>query len=226
MDNELESDLLDQNSVIYLITNNVNGKKYVGQTVQTARKRFREHARNSCEEKYAISRAIRKYGMDFFSLRVLETVGSEALNEREVYWISSQNTMKPYGYNVREGGRNSPLAPESRIKIGIAHRGKEISVEHRLKVSESNKRRVVSEVTKEKMSAAHRGKVFSPEHCANLSISHRNRSPETRAKIGAIHKGKLVSAETRAKQSAAQRARFAKLKSESTDGLLAVPSPS
>ena len=66
---------------IYLITNNINGKIYIGQSVDIHR-RFLEHLRAGQPEKYAnkkerdlntpIHLAMQKYGVNNFSLSILE----------------------------------------------------------------------------------------------------------------------------------------------------------
>lgn len=88
---------------IYLITNNVNGKKYIGQTIYTACERFKEHS--SSKDEYPIHCAIRKYGLESFELAVLEdSLEVHKLDEREIYHISNLNTLAPKGYNLTLGG--------------------------------------------------------------------------------------------------------------------------
>ena len=91
---------------IYKITNNLNGKGYVGQTTLTAKKRFLQHLREAKKEKpkTLISRAIKKYGEENFCIELLETAKTlEELSEKEKKWILLENTMKPNGYNVLLG---------------------------------------------------------------------------------------------------------------------------
>jgi len=51
--------------MVYLITNEVNGKHYVGQTTRTVEQRFKEHM----ESPYPIGKAIRKYGAENFTIK-------------------------------------------------------------------------------------------------------------------------------------------------------------
>ena len=102
--------------IIYCITNKINGKQYVGQTVRTAEERFKEHCR---DKKMYISKAIRKYGKENF---IVETIDSalliDDLNEKEIYWIDKFKTKKPNGYNLCNGGDNTfgfNHRPESKI---------------------------------------------------------------------------------------------------------------
>ena len=91
---------------IYVITNKINNKQYVGQSVN-AEERFRGHCKNYTSEVSLINRAIKKYGKDNFELQILESQ-IENYNEREKYWIKTLNTLVPNGYNIAEGGEEPP----------------------------------------------------------------------------------------------------------------------
>ena len=94
---------------IYLIKNQINNKVYVGQS-RNIEQRWRTHRNrpfnpHSIDYEKPLYRAIRKYGIENFSFQVLEECSIEALNEKEVYWISQLNAMNPlFGYNLTEGG--------------------------------------------------------------------------------------------------------------------------
>lgn len=69
---------------IYKITNNINGKIYIGQTIGAIEKRFAEHknaAKNGC--RYALHRVIRKYGIENFSIEEIEQCPIEELDNKE-----------------------------------------------------------------------------------------------------------------------------------------------
>jgi len=85
---------------VYLITNLINGKQYVGQTVETIEIRFGNH----CSSKNpVISRAIRKYGKKNFKVEEIDVAyNQEELNLIEGVYISWFNTLVPNGYNVKE----------------------------------------------------------------------------------------------------------------------------
>jgi len=91
---------------IYIITNKVNGKQYVGQTIQNIKKRFDRHCQyygSDAECKMAIKLAIHKYGRDNFEIKVLEECDPRLLDKREAYYISLYDTYNN-GYNSTEGG--------------------------------------------------------------------------------------------------------------------------
>lgn len=87
---------------IYIITNLVNNKKYIGLTTRNSKKRFQEHLSFSKHSNNAIHRAIRKYGKLNFKLEVLENCSDiESLIKRECFWIKYYDSMNPiFGYNM------------------------------------------------------------------------------------------------------------------------------
>lgn len=86
---------------IYKITNKLNGKAYIGQSVNIER-RFKEHCSKTG---LVIEAAIAKYGTDNFTFEVLEECPKELLNEREVYYIELFDTYNN-GYNCHIGGNS------------------------------------------------------------------------------------------------------------------------
>lgn len=90
---------------IYVITNKVNGKQYVGQTSRNIQTRFEEHWSDK-RSTSAIHKAIEKYGILNFEIQELEQVDLNQLDEREQYWIQKLDTYKN-GYNKNIGGNQS-----------------------------------------------------------------------------------------------------------------------
>ena len=92
---------------IYKITNLINNKVYIGQSVYIEQ-RWRQHryAANSGNDHY-LYRAIRKYGIKNFSFTVIEQCAQDLLNEREQYWIKQyKSNDSNYGYNLTAGGQS------------------------------------------------------------------------------------------------------------------------
>ena len=93
---------------IYKITNTINGKSYIGQTIQNVKERFYQHCATKCSKavsNMAIHRAIKKYGKSNFTVEVIEEVESTNLNDRERYWIRYYDSYNN-GYNSTEGGQD------------------------------------------------------------------------------------------------------------------------
>lgn len=106
--------------VIYLIVNLVNGKMYVGQTVQTLTERFKQHAKSDS----VIGKVIRKYGRKNFRIEVIDECETrEQLNEREKFWIAFFDCKTPKGYNCTDGGDGGwSYTAEALAKFSVSHR--------------------------------------------------------------------------------------------------------
>lgn len=93
---------------IYKITNKINGKSYIGQTIQNVKERFYQHCATKCSKailNMVIHKAINKYGKSNFTIEVIEEVESTNLNDRERYWIKYYDSYSN-GYNSTKGGQD------------------------------------------------------------------------------------------------------------------------
>lgn len=91
---------------IYIIKNIINNKVYIGKTVFSIERRFKEHIRDSKKkrtEHRPLYNAMNKYGVEKFFIELLEECPSDIANEREIYWITQYNSYKS-GYNATLGG--------------------------------------------------------------------------------------------------------------------------
>ena len=97
---------------IYKITNTINNKIYIGQTVQSLNMRWNKHtydAKVNCDNLHRpLYNAFRKYGMDNFKIELIEEVPNEKLNEREKHWINYYDSYNN-GYNATLGGDTTIL---------------------------------------------------------------------------------------------------------------------
>jgi len=97
--------------IIYLITNNINGKGYVGQTIQTIEARWRGHISNARKNSESvIHKSMRKYGTDNFVIEeICKAFNQEELDIQEQYWIFELNTHfnNGKGYNMTWGGEGA-----------------------------------------------------------------------------------------------------------------------
>jgi group I intron endonuclease len=170
--------------IIYKITNKINKKIYIGQTIQKMKDRFYRHIWNAKHKKNAsilLENAIRKYGEENFIIEQIDKAKNiEELNEKEIYWIKKLiSNNKIFGYNLMSGGVNPSHSKQTIKKFKKSRKGKKAPMygKHH------------TENAKEKIGAANRGKTFSKEH---------------RKKIGDIHRGKKVSKKSRMKMSASR----------------------
>lgn len=117
--------------------------------------------------------------------------------------------------NKTDGGDGvSGLCEETRIRMSEINKGqnnpmygKKISEEHKRKISEFNKSRIVSGETRKKLREINLGKICSEETKRKISESKKGKtlSEEVKAKLRAANKGKLLSEETRKKLSEAHK---------------------
>lgn len=220
--------------IAYLITNTVNGKRYVGISKHDSPViRWREHVRRTRRKTsglYLLQKAILKYGPQAFTIEhVASAKTSVDLRATEVTLIQQYGTFWSggVGYNMTlggDGGYGAIRSAATRAKLRAAHVGRRLTLEHRTNMSASQKiaqnrperkaqtiaalraRLPPSDETRAKISAAHRGKRLSPEQIAKMAITltGRKQSAETRAKRSAALVGREVSEEARLKISASQ----------------------
>lgn len=89
---------------IYKITNQINGKVYIGKTEFSIEKRFKEHCQDAFKDtkaKRPLYAAMRKYGIENFHIELIEETNQP--EEREMFWIEFYRSFKN-GYNATLGG--------------------------------------------------------------------------------------------------------------------------
>lgn len=142
---------------IYVITNIVNGKQYIGITNNLKMRWYRHRKANGSSP--ALHSAILSYGIESFVFtHLMDVFNLEYAREIEQELILSKGTKAPNGYNLTDGGDGS---------LGVKQTN-----ETRLKKSEAGKKRKHSNETRKKMSESRKGVAkpkFSEEHKAKLS---------------------------------------------------------
>ena len=161
------------NSGIYLITNTVTGKQYVGQS-NGINKRFSRHKRaartKNRRESFYLHSSISKHGVENFKFEVLlYAKDREYLNLMEQRCIAAYGTLSPAGYNLDSGGGVSRVLSEtSKTKLlgrPAWNKGIPMSEEQKRKLSairkgmpSPSKGRPVSEEQKRKQSEKMKGR--------------------------------------------------------------------
>ena len=168
---------------IYRIQNNINGKSYIGQSVNIER-RWKDEKKMKDTNDH-LTKSFLKYGIDNFTFSVIEECKVEELDEKEQFYIEKYKTNDPnFGYNMNSGGSKfKKWNDEIKEKIAKSQRGKHHTEE-----------------TKEKLRQFHTGLHPSEETykrmCeANRKIADKNRgksfvSEEGRKRISEKNKGK------------------------------------
>jgi len=197
--------------VIYLTTNMVNGKKYIGLD--------KKNNPSYLGSGLMLKRAIAKYGRHNFVKEILQECSSiQELKNAEKMWIRKFDAdLSDEFYNLSRGGEmNGPTnhSDETKKKISNRNVGKKMSYESRKKISVANKGKIRSDGTREKLRIANIGKKLSENHKDKISNSliGRIHSEETRHKLSLSNmgknKGKYASDETRKKLSLASTGRL------------------
>ena len=175
---------------VYITTNNINGKQYVG-----------VHKTRNLNDGYLgsgkiLKRAVKKYGKENFTIEILEFYDTfeEAL-KNEIILIKEYNTIRPNGYNIALGGyggdtySNQPKIKKekTRKKQSKARKGRYAIYNEKLNKSKYVKEEELSQYlkenwklgfsqkTKRKMRKAAVGKLKSKEHIKHLSKASKNR---------------------------------------------------
>ena len=165
---------------IYKITNKLNGKVYIGQSIHI-KTRWIQHI--NAKDNVLIHKSIQKYGAENFSFEVLLECPAEMLNDWERDMIALYDCISPNGYNLTEGGENTyQISDEVKLKISNSHKGYKFSEEAKRKMSEARKGKapwnkgktnVYSEEALLKMSELKKGKQLSEETRLKMSESRK-----------------------------------------------------
>ena len=138
---------------VYVATNRVNGKQYVGMTMKTLGDRMSAHKHHAFVQNFQskFHNAIRKYGWDAFDwIEVFQSDARDSVCAAEIRWIAHLRTFEN-GYNMTRGGEGAidvVISEDGRRRIGEANRkrgsptqGKHLSAETKAKISNALKGR-------------------------------------------------------------------------------------
>ena len=191
---------------VYCHSNNENGKRYVGITMGSVKRRW-ANGRGYKRNKHFYS-SIQKYGWDdgFTHFILADGLSKENAWAMEIEFIAKWKCTNPlYGYNIESGGNT--VSESTREKISSARMGHEVSDETRSKISRMNKGKKRSKAVKDAMKARYE---LPTDVVAKIERTTLGMSPkqleaeyefcdEHRRKISEAKMGHIVSEETRAK---------------------------
>ena len=193
---------------IYLVTNNLNGKQYVGQTIV---------AGNKVGHGKLMTKAYSKHGKENFTYEsICSDIDNKAfLNFAERFWIKVVGSRTPDGYNIEHGGSDKDkVSDETREKLRIANTGQKHTPKHIAKVVKALKNRS-PEVWK-KVSEKLKGRPVSEETRLKISVGNKGKvlSEETKAKIREARSKQVITEEHKRKLSEAAKKQWARQKGE------------
>lgn len=184
------------NYTVYMHINKVNGKKYIGQTKQKVKNRWRNGLGYRTQVFFY---AINKYGWDGFEHIIVETNLSkdEADNLEKKLILKYDTRNSQYGYNITSGG-------EGTIGVISVWRGKHLPESTRKKISESNMNKIVTDESRHNMSLAQKKLAKSESYINPMQNKHHSdeakkkqseafyRNPNRKANLDKIRKIKSV----------------------------------
>ena len=180
--------------IIYKIINRTNGKIYIGKTTFKLEKRWKEHCKNKSQ---VISRAIKKYGKENFTIEVIDSANSvEELNQKEQLHIESFGSFVD-GYNCTAGGDGGTAAKRSEeTKQKLRNSRKEFLKKNSDYSQKGNSNFFYgcthSDNTKRKMSEKKKGKRLSEDHAKNIGKSRIGKVSKLRgSNVSEDHKLKV-----------------------------------
>lgn len=117
MQKEFERSKMNNLYFVYVHTNKINGKKYIGITRQLPERRWKKGAGY---DKTYFGNAIKKYGWDCFEHEILAAglTKEEACKMEIDLILKNKSNVREFGYNISEGGNTCDVL---KGKNGIDH---------------------------------------------------------------------------------------------------------
>lgn len=178
---------------VYLMTNDINGKKYVGISWNPPG-RWEDHFHENDDLKGArlITKALRKYGFRNFTKEVVAVGDRSEAGALEKELINHMNTLLPNGYNMAEGGTggktcsNFKHKPETidRIKATKAAKSEEEKAETSRRLSASNTGKKRTAAQRAAISKRRSGSKRSKESIERFRRTMAAKTPEEKNEIG------------------------------------------
>ena len=165
--------MISKISGIYKFTNKINGKSYIGCSIDID-KRYKYHIKYG---KSVLNRAFGKYGSENFTFEILLKCPSMCFDYWEKHYILKYNSVVPNGYNIESGGYFSKEIPiETRIKISNSKKGKRQS-------KESNDKRRITQTGKPHHSEEYKKELSIRKKGNTNTLGKKIHSEESKEKI-------------------------------------------
>jgi len=177
---------------IYKITNLINKKIYIGQTIRGLENRWRQHRQDYKRFNSPLYKAMKKYGIENFSIEIICYCSDlDHLNEMETHHIlKNKSNHRERGYNCDTGGNSKKFNDETKRKISKSNKNK----------IPWNKNKKMSKEFCQKMSDIHKllpnnqlGRKRTKESRKKMAESHRGKPSNRKGKKLTAHTKKLIS---------------------------------
>lgn len=179
-DKENKDELKSRKWCVYMHTNKLNGKRYIGITSQNPIRRWGTKGTKYKKNKHFWA-AIQKYGWNNFKHEIIlyDEIYEYACAVEKCLIRHYKSNLSKYGYNQSIGGDKASL-------------GKKLSDETKRKLSEANKGKVMPQEVRDKISQTEKGRVFPDDVKKKISKGLKGRvlSDESRKKMSDAKKGK------------------------------------
>ncbi|MCA9735982.1 GIY-YIG nuclease family protein [candidate division KSB1 bacterium] len=178
---------------IYCFENLIDGKKYIGQSINIER-RYKEHFRNffkskisDTDENELLWYSVKKYGLDNFYFYIVEECEECQLDKKEIYYIEKLKSHKTKnGYNICYGG-NSPRgvkrSPETIERMRLSRIGLLSGENHPMFGRKHSKE------AKDKISRANKGRKRSQEEIDKQKKNRKDSSGKNHSQFGTKRNG-------------------------------------
>ena len=191
---------------VYCILNVINGKRYIGSSVDAPRRLYvhRWLLRKGKHYSVQLQHSWERDGEASFSFAVIEFCKKEHLLAREQIWMNAARSYDSrFGYNTSQvagtrEGVPQPITVADRLRQ--VHAGKPKSVEHRAKIGAANRGKVRTRATRKKISET---------VARSMTPERRIKQAEYGQLAAPAWKGKSLSDDHRSKIQAAHLARWA-----------------
>lgn len=167
---------------IYKITNLMNNKVYIGQSVDI-KSRISNHKwalKHNRHDNVYLQCSYNKYGKQSFEFSVICECNEDELDRLECYYIDLYHSIdRKYGYNMETGGNKNKhpsqdvidRMKENRQGKNAPMSGKHHSEETKEKMRQSALGRTLSDDHKKKLSESHKGKLAKQVYCVELNMT-------------------------------------------------------
>ena len=157
---------------IYKITSPTN-KVYIGQSINIKNRKYNHKSKTDKSKGPKLHRSLKKYGFDAHKFEIIQECLINELDKWETDWkkLELEKVNNDWSKVLfcdlydRGGGPRSEL---TKLKISQSNKGRIVSLETRNKKSKSMLNKFHSEETKKLMSISSKGKPKSKEHILNM----------------------------------------------------------